>query len=224
VDEENDLLSFNFWPAFTDIMLSLLLIMVVVIFFVSVVVNVGSVNLNQVEKSQQEMVKAIELACKNDYKVSTISDKDNDIVISSDLDRQKITFSEHILFEPDRYLLTAKGRQALYIVGTALKERLEIVREIQIQGHADIDKTTTYRNFGNMELASYRAMAVFDFLQNQVGIDPARQLMSATSFGEFKPVLRSEKTYTPEQLQMDNITPELKNKNRRIELLIIYNK
>lgn len=79
-------------------------------------------------------------------------------------------------------------------------------------------------NFGNLELASNRAMAVFKFLQWGLQIDPAMHMMSATSFGEYKPVTRNEnKKFTPEELATANQTEELRAKNRRIELLIIYN-
>lgn len=223
--EEENILGFNFWPAFTDIMLSLVLILIVVIFVFAAVLNAGSVNLSHVEKNQVELVNTISEACKSDYKVSTDPNSNADIIIVSDLDRQKITFSEHVLFETDQYFVKDIGQPALYIVGNALKDRIEYIKEIQIQGHADIAQTRSYPQFGNMELASYRALAVFSFLQNQIGIDPAEHMMSATSFGEFKPVARpDDSSYTREQLMKDNGTGELKNRNRRIELLLFYKK
>ena len=223
--EEENVLGFNFWPAFTDIMLSLVLILIVIIFIFAAVINAGAINLNHVEKNQVELVNTISEACKNDYKVSTDPNSNADIIIVSDLDRQKITFSEHVLFATDQYFVKDIGQRALYIVGNALKDKIGDIREIQIQGHADIGQTRSYPQFGNMELASYRALAVFSFLQNNIGIDPAEHMMSATSFGEFKPVARpDESSYTREQLLKDNENYEMKNRNRRIELLIFYKK
>ena len=62
------------------------------------------------------------------------------------------------------------------------------------------------------------------FLEDSVGIDPAENLMSATSYGEFKPVQRSEGDFefNRDKLLRYNLTPELKNRNRRIELLLFY--
>jgi outer membrane protein OmpA-like peptidoglycan-associated protein len=57
-----------------------------------------------------------------------------------------------------------------------------------------------------------------------VGINPAENLMSVTSFGEYKPVQRSEddSSYSLERLQADNSTAELKGRNRRVEVLLFY--
>ena len=48
--------------------------------------------------------------------------------------------------------------------------------------------------------------------------------MSATSFGEYKPVQRlmDDSTYTPEKLMKHNSTRALKAKNRRMEILLFY--
>jgi hypothetical protein len=57
-----------------------------------------------------------------------------------------------------------------------------------------------------------------------VGIDPSRHFMSATSFGEYKPVGRSETdlNYSREQILAANANNFLKSKNRRVELLVFY--
>ena len=48
--------------------------------------------------------------------------------------------------------------------------------------------------------------------------------MSATSFGEYKPVQRldGDSTYTPEKLKKHHRSRELKAKNRRMEILLFY--
>jgi hypothetical protein len=48
--------------------------------------------------------------------------------------------------------------------------------------------------------------------------------MSATSFGEFKPVNRSEEDadYDRKRLSSDNLTVDKRAMNRRIELLLFY--
>ena len=56
-------------------------------------------------------------------------------------------------------------------------------------------------------------------MQDSVGVDPASYLMSATSFGDYKPLQRAEddSTYSRAQLATDNATTVLKDRNRRIE-------
>ena len=66
-------------------------------------------------------------------------------------------------------------------------------------------------------------MAVYKYLQFNVGIDPAKHLMSATSFGRFKPVGREAgDNYDYEKIQKANATEELMARNRRIEIVIFY--
>ena len=109
----------------------------------------------------------------------------------------------------------------LRVVGSKLRDQLQLIREIQIQGHADTVPSKRYAS--NVELAANRAIAVFKFLQDKVGIQPSEHLMSVTSFGEYKSVQRGEvASYTQEQLNADNISDEFKRRNRRIELVLIY--
>ena len=126
------------------------------------------------------------------------------------------------LFPQDKHGLSETGKQTLTIIGQLLKKQLPVIREIQIQGHADTDKSRLYPT--NLDLAAFRAIEVFKYLQNEVGIDPAEHLMSATSFGEFKPVQRSDEdlSYNDLNLIKDNRTKSLKDRNRRIELLLFY--
>ncbi|MBF0343622.1 MAG: OmpA family protein [Nitrospirae bacterium] len=221
---EEDFSSFNFWPSFADLMLSVVLILVLVIFLVLAVLAAGSVNLKLVESNQMEIISKLADVYKttpvvidtHKYGIS------NDIIVVNDVTLQKISFSDQLLFGRDQYELTEEGKQTLTVVGGLLKSKLGFIREIQIQGHADTDASRQFKT--NLELAGRRAMTVYSFLQSNVGINPAQHLMSATSFGEYKPVTRSEvdMSYTGKNLMEDNSTKEKKDKNRRIELLLFY--
>jgi len=232
MDEEN-ILDFNFWPSFSDLMLSLVLILVLVLFLVSAVLNVGTVNLSHVEKNQRELIQSIEEKFevksqvdksdkkKSHYVIALSSGSKGDIFITNEPTVQKITFSSNILFPPDGVELNDRGKTILSYVGDILRENIQFIREIQIQGHADI----TPSSYGsNMKLAAMRAISVFNFLKDEIDIDPAYHLMSITSFGEYKPVQRSEESiyYDRSYLQKHNLSPELKERNRRIELLLFY--
>ncbi len=227
--EERTILDFNFWPSFADLMLALVLILVLVLFVVVAVITVGTVNLGEVQRNQKNMIEAIARSYGTepsmlDKEVFGISSQHNgayDIEIRNEPTLQRITFSDRILFSPDDYQINPQGQAVLKTVGDTLKQQLSMIEQIQIQGHADTNPT---RFKSNVYLASWRAIEVFKFLQDTIGIDPAEHLMSATSFGEFYPVQRAQKTskYNRTQLIEDNSTAELKSKNRRIELLLFY--
>lgn len=228
--QDEELLSFNFWPSFADMMLALVLVLCLALFLVAAVVAVGTVNLKEVQVNEESMINSIA----SDYKVkprklseSTYGiyfrgNKDPDIEIHNDLNSQRITFSDKILFEPDHIEIKPEGGQVLTIVGTRLRAQLALIKEIQIQGHADTKPSQRFES--NVALAANRAIAVFSFLQHKVGIQPAEHLMSVTSFGEYQSIQRSagDVAYNLEKLRADNGTDELRRRNRRIELVLIY--
>lgn len=233
MEEDGDsLLSFNFWPSFADMMLALVLVLCLALFLVAAVISLGTVNLKQVEDNQMSMISSIATDygvqpiklpdAHNAYGIYFTGAKDPDIKIHNDLNSQRITFSDKILFEPDHIEIKPEGEQVLRIVGTKLRAQLSLIREIQIQGHADTKPSQRYNS--NVELAANRAIAVFNFLQDKVGLKPAENLMSVTSFGEYQSVQRSasETEYDINKLQADNGNDDLRRRNRRIELVLIY--
>lgn len=228
--EQENTLDFNFWPSFADLMLAVVLILVLVLFLVTAVISVGTINLSQVQRNQVEMVNTIASSYgskpkeleKNTFGISISTPHTYDVLIKNEPTLQQITFSDHVLFSPDDYKLNPGGREVLEVVGNALKQQLSLIREIQIQGHADPDTSSRFES--NTHLAALRAIEVFRFLEQTVGIDPAEHLMSATSFGEFKPLQRSldDRQYGRDKLREHNSTSDLKSRNRRIELLLFY--
>lgn len=228
MDDEN-VLDFNFWPSFADLMLALVLILMLILFLVAAVLSAGAVDLSNVEKRQQDMIDTIagvyrgkaQRISESSFGISITNPNVYDIEIRNEPTLQQITFSDKILFDLNKYNLNESGKDALKVVGQALKKQLESIREIQIQGHAD-NIPTRYES--NTYLGAMRALQVFYFLQNDVGINPIEHMMSATSYGEFKPVQRSEEDsqYNEQKLIRHNETPEKRNRNRRIELLLFY--
>lgn len=233
---EEETLDFNFWPSFADLMLILVLILVITVFAVIAVISVemieaGTDDLRHVREKQWEMIQAIAREYGVEPKerqgrfVIPIELEDGgatEIAVQNEPTIQRFSFKDRILFEPDEYLLKQAGMETLLIVGNEIKRNLAHIQEIQIQGHADPDPPAWMPS--NLHLAANRAIEVFNFFQEQVKIDPASQLMSATSFGEFKPVQRSDQdsAYDADELQKHNETKELKAQNRRIEILLFY--
>ena len=242
---EENTLDFNFWPSFSDLMLTLVLILVIVVFAVIAAFSVGKEEPAEkpaadgknvpvvVEENQMKLIKSIASAYGvEEEEVDTDSFEipihpgdrgDTKITIKNEPTLQRYSFSDSILFEKNKFNLNEKGQKTLQIVGNEIKKHLNNISEIQIQGHADPDKPKFSPHF-NIHLAADRAIEVFIFLQRKIGIDPARHLMSATSFGEYKPVQRLDRdsTYTPDNLKMHNKTRDMKAKNRRMEILLFY--
>lgn len=262
---DDNTLDFNFWPSFSDLMLTLVLILVIVVFAVIAAFSTGTDDLRseikkfkkeiaKVEKEQKEIAEAItkvkekqeeiiqaiaevynvkwedvekrkDVVSKTDFFVIPIYFKDGsytEIQIQNEPKLQRYSFSDRILFEPDRYDLNENGKKTLRTVGGEIKNKLPHIEEIQIQGHADPDRPAYVPT--NLHLGALRAIEVYKFLQTRIRIDPARYLMSATSFGEYKPVQRSvqDSKYTPEKLKRHNSSKALKAKNRRMEILLFY--
>lgn len=230
--DEETVLDFNFWPSFADLMLALVLILVLVLFLTTAVITFGKIDFTRVHKNQVDMIHAIAQKYGSEprkldqigrvWGISSDNSDKYDIEIENDLNQQRITFSDKVLFQPDEVEINQKGQEVLTAVGQNLRNQLVFFKEIQIRGHADTNPT---RYKLNMRLAAERAIAVFEFFRTKVGIDPSENLMSATSFGEFSPVQRVQSTggYNRTRMVEDNSTPEQKSKNRRIELLLSYN-
>lgn len=143
-----------------------------------------------------------------------------DITIRNDVTLQRISFGSHVLFDSDKAQLLPRGRSVLWVLGRILGQKLDRIQEIQIQGHADLLPSKAYSS--NLELASHRAMNVYQTLQ-EFGIDPVRTIMSATSFGEYVPVHRAlDPDYSTGKLWAANDDAVEQTLNRRIEILLIY--
>ena len=260
---EDNTLDFNFWPSFSDLMLTLVLILVIVVFAVIAAFSIGTDDLRakvieiekemaKVEKEQKEVAEAIAKVEKKQeaiiraiaeaynvkwedvekpqdeetesdfFKIRLEDDGDTEILIRNEATLQRYSFSDRILFEPDRYDLKEEGKETLRVVGREIRKNLKDIKEIQIQGHADPDPPAFVPS--NLHLGALRAIEVYKFLQKTIQIDPARHLMSATSFGEYKPVKRltDDRTYNRQKLMQHNSNRGLKTKNRRIEILLFY--
>ena len=108
-----------------------------------------------------------------------------------------ITLDSGILFDVDKYDVRPEAERALASLATVLKEA--DVKAFEIDGHTDSDASDEY----NQALSEKRANAVKDFLASQ-GLTSE---ITIIGYGESRPVA-------------SNDTPEGKQKNRRVEILI----
>jgi flagellar motor protein MotB len=207
--EDDSLIDFNFWPSFADTLLAVVLVFLIVLGVVGILLHTR-IDIRSIIESQNRLTESIAVSSGFDL-VEQSGDTHRlcnavgcPIEITTDLQMQRITFSDRLLFQPDQFLLMPEGRRVLGIVGEAIKDNADI-HEIQIQGHTDDIPTSTYSG-GNMELGARRGLSVFEFLRSNIGIDPQSRLMSVTSYGEFRPV--SDK----------------RAQNRRVEILLFYHR
>jgi flagellar motor protein MotB len=219
-------LSFNFWPAFTDLMLCLILILLLVIGGT----HFSSINIRSIQETQQQIGEALLRSEKRTSKKlnggDEIYDQNGRFLYRLAADPhdpmlQIISFSDSLLFNSDDYRLKPSGQEALRDIGGVLRGYLEKIAEIQIRGHADTHPTLKYED--NLDLASRRANAVFRFLTQDIRIDPSQIFLSATSFGEYFPVQRGRNSsFNQEQLEEANSTDSFRQANRRIEMVLFF--
>lgn len=201
--------TFNIWACFTDVAISMLLIL---IFFILLqfIVNSKAISRIRMEKKQNIMKRAFERRFSKE-----ISEGEMRIVIDGNL--QRFTFSDQVLFDSGEAVLKQSGREILATVGILLRahrymrdeegRRQELYKSIQINGHTDNVPIQTDRFPSNWELSSARAMAVLRFFEDESHIDSS--VMLATGYGEYHPVA-------------SNQTPQGRALNRRIEVVLVY--
>ena len=108
-----------------------------------------------------------------------------------------ITLDSGILFDVDKYDLRPEAERALASLAVVLKEA--DVKAFQIDGHTDSDASDEH----NQVLSENRANAVKNFLAAQ-GLTSE---ISINGYGESRPIATND-------------TPEGKQKNRRVEIII----
>ncbi|MFN2317209.1 MAG: flagellar motor protein MotB [Gemmatimonadales bacterium] len=124
-------------------------------------------------------------------------------------DRQRITFSSEVLFDPCRAILKPEGLALLRTVGLVLQQEAPAFEAVQVEGHTDrrpIPAQGVDCPFpSNWELSSARATRVVTLLANERYL--ADTLLSAVGRAEFQPV------------DTTALDP-----NRRIELILLYSR
>ncbi len=128
------------------------------------------------------------------------------VTISQYEDKLTVNVAEKIFFDSGSAELKPGGKEVLGKVAHILKGLTDKV--IRVEGHTDnvpISKPlrTTYPT--NWELSAARAITVVRFLQEHAGV-PSEMLMAA-AYGEYRPIA-------------PNDTPENRQKNRRIEIVL----
>ena len=114
-----------------------------------------------------------------------------------------VTIADSMVFESGRADIRADALPLLQALAEVMDD--SSVKEIRVQGHTDNVPIRSGQFPSNWELSSVRAVMVVRVLTELYHVPPER--VSATGFGEFRPVT-------------DNLTPESRTKNRRVELMV----
>ncbi len=118
-----------------------------------------------------------------------------------------ITIADSLVFESGRAEIRTEALPVLESLAEVLAVNSS-VKEVRVQGHTDNVPIRSTLFPSNWELSSVRAVMVTRVLTELYHIQPER--VSAVGYAEFHPVT-------------DNLTPESRAKNRRVELLVLMN-
>jgi chemotaxis protein MotB len=117
--------------------------------------------------------------------------------------RMLVKLPDNILFDPGKADLKPDGKEAILQVATVLKDIKD--RKFQVAGHTDNVPIKSTKFKDNWALSSERANQVVRFMIDQGGMDA--KTLSAAGYADQLPVA-------------PNDTPENKQKNRRIEIVL----
>jgi chemotaxis protein MotB len=116
-----------------------------------------------------------------------------------------ITFVAEVLFDSGKAVLREQALSTLDKVARVLNTTVKDLN-IGIEGHTD-NIPIKYSGWkSNWELSAARAMSVLHYLADEYGVAPER--LSATGYGEYRPVASNE-------------AKEGRQQNRRVEIVIL---
>jgi len=116
-----------------------------------------------------------------------------------------ITFVAEVLFDSGKADLRKDSFQKLDKVGQVLSTTVSDL-SVGVEGHTDSDPIKHSNWKSNWELSTARALSVLHYLEENQKIEPTR--LAATGYGQYRPVDAND-------------TKEGKQKNRRVEIIIL---
>src|SRR5512135_253845 len=116
-----------------------------------------------------------------------------------------ITFLAEIFFDSGKDVVKAQGQEVLNKVAKVLNDDVP-GSSVAVEGHTDNDPIRHSGWKSNWELSSARSLAVLHYFIDECRVKPDR--LSGVAYGEFHPVA-------------PNDSPQDKQKNRRVEIVIL---
>lgn len=117
-----------------------------------------------------------------------------------------IRFKDNVFFNPDSSTLRRDSYDILNFLGDGLKNVEEQILTININGHTAAIQGVTNYAVSDWRLSGDRAANIAIFFEEQKGIDPTK--MRPIGFGKNFPIA-------------DNATAEGREKNRRVDMIIV---
>ena len=124
------------------------------------------------------------------------------VSIVSQEEQLVLRLNSQVLFDSGRATLRPEGRTVMLALGESFRD---LDHMIDVQGHTDNVPIRTNQFPSNWELSTQRATNVVRILQDECGVSPSH--LRSTGFGEYQPI-------------GDNSTPEGRQTNRRIDIVI----
>ncbi len=189
------------WPAFTDLMLSTLLIFIFL---------VAGQLLTTSESIKWKIISVKQAQMEDGFKSNRLLSRYiemNQLRIEVSGSLQKFTFSDELLFSSGEAELLEKGMIVLSEVGKSLNASHLLYERVDVQGHTDSIPIHNRKFHDNWELSTERALSVVRYLKDNFSIDPEK--LSGSGFAEFRSIA-------------SNATEEGRKKNRRIEIVLEY--
>lgn len=128
------------------------------------------------------------------------------VSVEGDEESVYIRFQDNLFFDPDKFDLKPASTDILGFLGGALKNLEEQILTINISGHTASVPGIDYYPVSDWMLSSERASAVAIFLEEESGVNPA--ILLPIGYGKNHPIA-------------DNDTAEGREKNRRVDMLIV---
>lgn len=196
----------KYWATFSDVALSMLLILVLFILVQFLQYNRVSV-LQEIGRRMQHVAQQVERVA-DEHKGVDVK------VLKEDYMHQRIRVSGGLVFAPCRDAITSRGRSLLIDLGQVLSANASYFESVQVEGHTDPLSATgeVCRAAGiadNWQLSARRATEVVRLFSSE-GFFPGAEL-SAVGRGQFHPLSAASDT-----------TAAALKKDRRIEIVLRY--
>lgn len=165
----------------------------------------NNISIEQISQSQKIRRQVVEDIQEIQKKVAELGMKDQLTIQVTD-NGLLIRMGEKILFDLGKADLRPEAYPILDLVGKTISHGAS---SVIVGGHTDNLPISTREFPSNWELSTARAVRVVKYFIEKVGVDP--QLLGATGYSEFRPIA-------------PNDTPENRQRNRRVEFLITWQK
>lgn len=214
------------WPSFTDLTVSILLILILFI-FTQFVMSEDALVKKEISEIQDEIINDFKREFRTDikedsegiYTLDIDNDLNDDIFIKKEATLLRIRFTDLILFDIGQYELKSKGKDVLRRSGNIFKNRSRYLKEINVQGHTD----NIPIKMTNWKLSTLRALEVLDYwLNDGVKLDAQQTVVSASGFGEYLPASVPEEKIWNRKITDYNSTEKQRRLNRRIEIVLTF--